>query len=64
MDAGAIRVWDAALAKIAKDEQWIGMTEKIGSVPRVLSRKETATCVQEQYETYFKLGKALGIELN
>lgn len=63
MDAGAARVWADALAKIAKDPQWITATEKIGSVPRVLPPVETATFVQEQYDTYFKLGKSLGIVL-
>ncbi len=63
MDAAATRAWSVALAKIAKDPQWIAATEKIGSVPRVLTADETSKFVREQYETYFQLGKSLGIVL-
>jgi tripartite-type tricarboxylate transporter receptor subunit TctC len=63
MDRRLVNIWAEALAKIAKDPQWISATERIGSVPYVLSPADSAKYVQEQYETYFRLGKSLGIVL-
>ena len=51
------------LQKVAKDTQWVGATEKIGSVPHILSSADTARYVQEQFETYDKLGKSIGLVL-
>jgi tripartite-type tricarboxylate transporter receptor subunit TctC len=56
--------WANVLAQVAKDPDWIRATEKIGSVPRILSPAETATFVREQFETYERIGKAFGIVLN
>jgi tripartite-type tricarboxylate transporter receptor subunit TctC len=63
MDPKLVKIWDETLAKVSKDAQWIGATEKIGSVPRILPPEATAKFVQEQYETYYKLGKSLNIVL-
>ena len=63
MDRKLVAIWGEALAKFAKDPQWIGATEKIGSVPYILSPERTAQYVREQFETYDKLGKSLGIVL-
>jgi len=63
MDKRLVGIWAEALAKISKDPQWITATEKIGSVPYVLPPAETQKYVQEQYDTYFRLGKSLGIVL-
>jgi tripartite-type tricarboxylate transporter receptor subunit TctC len=63
MDAKLVRIWGDTLAKVAKDAQWSGATEKVGSVPRILSPEETAKFVREQYDTYYKLGKSLNIVL-
>lgn len=63
MDAKLVKVWGETLDKVSKDAQWTGATEKIGSVPRILPPEATAKFVQEQYETYYKLGKSLNIVL-
>ncbi len=63
MDRKLVAYWSGILQKVAKDQQWIAATERIGSVPRILSPADTAKLVQEQFETYDKLGKAIGLTL-
>lgn len=63
MDARLVKIWGDTLQKVAKDPQWVGATEKIGSVPHILPPQETARFVKEQYETYYNLGKSLNIVL-
>lgn len=63
MAARLVRLWGDTLQKVAKDTQWVSATEKIGSVPRILSPEETAKFVKEQFETYDRLGKSLNIVL-
>lgn len=63
MDPKLVKFWRDTLEKVAKDPQWITATEKIGSMPRVLSPEDTAKFVKEQFETYDRLGKSLGIVL-
>lgn len=63
MERKLVKIWDDTLQKVAKDPQWVGATEKIGSVPRILSPDETAKFVKEQFETYDRLGKSLNIVL-
>lgn len=63
MDKKLISYWGGVLQKVAKDPQWVNATEKIGSVPRILSPEETARFVKEQFETYDRLGKAIGLVL-
>lgn len=63
MDKKIIAIWGDTLQKVGKDAQWMAATEKIGSVPHIKSPEDTAKFVQSQYETYYKLGKSLGIVL-
>jgi tripartite-type tricarboxylate transporter receptor subunit TctC len=63
MDKELVAKWGEVLQKVAKDPQWITSTERIGSVPRILSPEQTAEFAREQFETYDQLGKSLGIEL-
>ncbi len=63
MDKKMIAIWGDTLQKVGKDSQWIGATERVGSVPHIKSPEDTAQYVKEQYETYYKLGKSLGIVL-
>jgi tripartite-type tricarboxylate transporter receptor subunit TctC len=63
MERKLVSYWSDVLAKVAKDPQWIGATEKIGSVPRVLPPDEMARFAKEQFETYDKLGKSIGLVL-
>lgn len=55
--------WAATLNAAAKDPQWISLTEKAGSIPRVLSPAETEKFAAEQYAVYERLGRQLQIEL-
>jgi tripartite-type tricarboxylate transporter receptor subunit TctC len=63
MDNKLIAYWSDVLQKISKDPQWVGATERIGSVPRIMPPDETARFVKEQFETYDKLGKSIGLVL-
>jgi tripartite-type tricarboxylate transporter receptor subunit TctC len=63
MDRKLVGYWADVLKKVARDPQWITATERSGSVPRILSPDETARFVKEQFETYDKLGKAIGLVL-
>lgn len=63
MDRKLVALWGDTLKKVSTDAQWIGATEKIGSVPHIKSPEDTAKFVQEQYETYYRLGKSLNIVL-
>ncbi len=63
MDKKLIAYWSDVLQKVAKDPQWVGVTEKMGSVPQVMSPAETARYVKEQFETYDRLGKSIGLVL-
>lgn len=63
MDRRLVGIWGDTLKKVSGDAQWIAATEKIGSVPHIKSPEDTAKFVQEQYETYYRLGKSLGIVL-
>ena len=45
MDARLVALWGEVLQKVARDPQWVGATEKIGSVPRILSPEATAEFV-------------------
>jgi tripartite-type tricarboxylate transporter receptor subunit TctC len=58
-----MKFWGATMQKVAKDSQWVSATEKIGSVPQIKSPQETAAFVKTQYDTYYRLGKALNIVL-
>ncbi|MBC7780607.1 MAG: tripartite tricarboxylate transporter substrate binding protein [Proteobacteria bacterium] len=59
-----IAFWGNVLAQVSKDADWVRATEKIGSVPRILSPAETANFVRVQFETYERIGKTFGIVLN
>ena len=63
MDRTLVAYWGGVLQKVAKDPQWVIATERIGSVPRILSPDETARFAKEQFETYDWLGKAIGLTL-
>ena len=63
MDRKLLAYWSEILQKVARDPQWITATERIGSVPHILSPADTAKFVQEQFETYDRLGKAIGLVL-
>lgn len=55
--------WVTVLQKVAKDPEWLKMTNELGSIPDVRSPEETKKFVQAQYELYYKLGQDLGIQV-
>ena len=63
MQPRLVKIWGDALQKVKNDAQWTGATEKVGSVPNIMTPEETARFVKEQYETYYRLGKSLNIVL-
>jgi len=63
MDRKLVAYWGDVLQKVAQDQQWVGATERIGSVPRIMNPADTAKFVREQFETYDRLGKAIGLTL-
>jgi len=63
MDGKLVAYWGDVLQKVAKDPQWVSATERMGSVPRILPPDDTARFVKEQFETYDRLGKAIGLTL-
>ncbi len=63
MDKNLVAYWRDVLQKVARDPQWITATERTGSVPRILRPEETARFAREQFETYDRLGKAIGLVL-
>ena len=63
MDRRLVALWGDTLQKVGADPQWVAATEKIGSMPHIKSPEDTAKFVQEQYETYYRLGKTLDIVL-
>jgi len=63
MSRELVAQWGEVLQKVARDPQWIASTEKIGSVPRILTPEQTAEFARLQFETYDRLAKSLGLEL-
>ncbi len=61
MPKEAVQKWTAALQKIAQDKTWVGLEKKLGSVPYIKSPEETAKFVDNQYQTYHRLAKKIGL---
>lgn len=53
--------WVDVLGAIAADESWIETTEKLGSVPSILSPEETKTFVEGQVGTFSSTAEKLGM---
>lgn len=53
--------WVDVLGKLSKDESWIATTEKLGSVPTVLSPEDTKTFVEGQVKTFETVAKKLNM---
>jgi tripartite-type tricarboxylate transporter receptor subunit TctC len=52
MDQEAVDAWVSTLASIKTDASWIEATEKLGSIPNVMSPEDTRTFVEEQFNTF------------
>ena len=61
LDDEIVAVWTDVLASIGKDESWIEATEKLGSIPMVMSPDETRTFVEKQYQTFNEVADKLGM---
>lgn len=53
--------WRGILQKVAKDKAWNKFTKGLGSVPQIKSPADTKMFVQEQVDSYSKLGEKLGL---
>ena len=53
--------WQQIMAAVAKDEHWLQLNARSGSVPAVRSAGETQRFVREQFDFYNKLIAELGI---
>lgn len=63
MPKEAVQKWTETLQKVKEDKAWVKMTKSLGSVPQILSPEETKDFVDNQYQTYYKLAKDLGIRV-
>ncbi len=61
MPREAVARWSEALAKLARDRDWIAGNDKIGGIPAIRTPEETHRFVREQYELYEKLAERLDI---
>ena len=61
LDDEIVAVWTDVLASIGKDESWIEATEKLGSIPMVMSPEETRAFVEKQYQTFNEVADKLGM---
>jgi tripartite-type tricarboxylate transporter receptor subunit TctC len=53
--------WTDALAKLARDPDWLGRNEKLGGISAIRSPAETEAFVREQYQLYERLALRLGL---
>jgi tripartite-type tricarboxylate transporter receptor subunit TctC len=53
--------WTDALAKLARDSDWVARNEKLGGIPAIRSPEETEIFVREQYQLYERLALRLGL---
>ena len=53
--------WTEALARVAKDPEWLAGIAKIGGIPAIRSPGETEKFVKEQFELYDGLITSLGL---
>ncbi len=53
--------WVDLLAKIGNDAEWIEAEKKLGSVPYILSPKDTEQFIKRQYDIYSALAQELDL---
>lgn len=61
LDPAAREKWISVLDHLKTDASWIESTEKLGSIPTVLSPDETREFVRQQYETFRQVAEKLGM---
>ncbi len=63
MDKAAVAKWQKALAGIKKDPAWNKITKSLGSIPYISDGAACEAYIKDQFETYDKLGKKMGITI-
>jgi tripartite-type tricarboxylate transporter receptor subunit TctC len=58
---GVVATWTRVLGALARDEEWLTATRRLGSVPRILPAAATRDYVRAQVELYRDLGRRLGL---
>lgn len=53
--------WVAVLENLSTDESWIASTEKLGSIPQVMSPEDTKIFVEAQYNKFREVADKLGM---
>jgi len=53
--------WTDALARLAREPDWLAGNEKLGGIPAIRSPAETEAFVREQYQLYEQLALRLGL---
>jgi tripartite-type tricarboxylate transporter receptor subunit TctC len=56
-----VQRWTDALAKLAREPDWLARNEKLGGIPAIRSPAETEAFVREQYQLYEQLALRLGL---
>ena len=58
-----VDTWASALQEVKEDKSWNRLTQRLGSVPRILSPEETVDFVNKQYETFRELVERLDMRI-
>ena len=53
--------WTNVLAKVSKDDEWVSLVKKRGSIPAIWGPQETSTFVQSQFTTFRDMATKLGV---
>lgn len=61
MDKAATDKWVSVLQSLKDDPEWIAATEKLGSIPNVMSPEDTKAFVEKQYNTFRGIADKLGM---
>ncbi len=61
LPAEVVNKWVDTMKKLAQDPEWLKGNAGFGGVPAIRSPADTEKFAREQYETYEKLGVALGL---
>jgi tripartite-type tricarboxylate transporter receptor subunit TctC len=61
LPAEVVARWNEALAKLARDPEWLRGIENLGGIPAIRSSAETEKFVRDQFQIYQMLSLHLGI---
>ena len=63
MDEEATKKWVDVLAKLKEDKSWNRMTQKLGSIPTIMSPEETRKFIEHSYSKMNALVEKLGMKI-